>query len=88
MQHAIAAMEVAEAFEQARLLLENLRTYSPLACAMDLIKDNLMFRTWLTLTDVLEEPEQAILKRDALAILTENDLTTYLEHVPTMLLEW
>jgi hypothetical protein len=55
---------------------------------MDLIKDNLMFRTWLTLTDVLEEPEQAILKRDALAILTENDLTTYLEHVPTMLLEW
>jgi hypothetical protein len=88
MQHAIAAMEVAEAFEQARLVLENLRTYSPLACAMDLIKDNLMFRTWLTLTDVLEEPEQAILKRDALAILTENDLTTYLEHVPTMLLEW
>jgi hypothetical protein len=80
MQHAIAAMEVAEAFEQARLVLGNLRTYSPLACAMDLIKDNLMFRTWLTLTDVLEEPE--------LAILTENDLMTYLEHVPTMLLEW
>jgi hypothetical protein len=88
MKHAIAAMEVAEAFEQARLVLGNLRTYSPLACAMDLIKDNLMFRTWLTLTDVLEEPEQAIPKRDALAILTENDLTTYLEHVPTMLLEW
>jgi hypothetical protein len=88
MQHAIAAMEMAEAFEQARLVLGNLRTNSPLACAMDLIKDNLMFRTWLTLTDVLEEPEQAIPKRDALAILTETDLTTYLEHVPTMLLEW
>ena len=83
-----AAMEAVKAFEQARLVLGNVRTYSPLACATDLIGDNLMFRTWLTLTDVLEEPEQAILKRDALAILTENDLTTYLEHVPTMLLEW
>jgi len=55
---------------------------------MDLIEDNLMFRTWLTLTDVLEEPEQAIPDPDALTILKETDLTTYLEHVPTMLPEW
>jgi hypothetical protein len=88
MQHAIAAMEVAEAFEQARLVLGNLRTYSPLACAMDLIKDNLMFRTWLTLTDVLEEPEQAIPDPDALTILRETDLSSYLEHLPVMSPEW
>ena len=42
---------------------------------MDLIEDNLMFRTWLTLTDVLEEPEQARVRNpDALTILKETDL--------------
>ena len=81
-------MEVAKAFEQARMVLRNLRTYSPLACAMDLIKDNLMFRTRLTLTDVLEEPEQAIPDPDALTILKETDLASYLEHVPAMSPEW
>jgi hypothetical protein len=43
-----------------------------------------MFRTWLTLTDVLEEPEQAIPDPDALTILKETDLASYLEHVPAM----
>lgn len=47
-----------------------------------------MFRTWLTLTDVLEEPEQAIPDPDALEVLKETDLARYLENVPAMLPEW
>jgi hypothetical protein len=47
-------------FDRAGLAPGDVRTQSPLACAIDLIKDNPMFRTWLILTDVLDEPEQAI----------------------------
>jgi len=47
-------------FDRAGLAPGDVRTHSPLACAIDLIKDNPMFRTWLILTDVLDEPEQAI----------------------------
>ncbi len=82
-----AAMQVAAAFDRVGLALGVVRTHSPLACAMDLIEDNLMFRTWLTLTDVLEEPEQAIPDPDALTILKETDLADYLEHVPPMSME-
>ena len=49
-----AARLMAREFDRAGLALGNVRTHSPQACAMDLIEDNLMFRTWLTLTDVLE----------------------------------
>ena len=83
-----AAMQVAAAFDRAGLALGAVRTHSALACAMDLIEGNLMFRTWLTLTDVLEEPEQAIPDPDALEVLKETDLATYLENVPAMLPEW
>ena len=83
-----AAMQVAAAFDRAGLALGNVRTHSPQACAMDLIEDNLMFRAWLTLTDVLEEPEQAIPDPDALEVLKETDLATYLENVPAMSPEW
>jgi hypothetical protein len=83
-----AARLMAREFDRAGLALGNVRTHSPLVCAMDLIEDNLMFRTWLTLTDVLEEPEQAIPDPDALTILKETDLASYLEHVPTMSSEW
>jgi hypothetical protein len=55
---------------------------------MDLIEDNLMFRTWLMLTDVLEEPEQAIPDPDALTILKETNLTSYMEHLPVISPEW
>jgi hypothetical protein len=82
-----AAMQVAAAFDRAGLAPGDVRTHSPLACAIDLIEDNLMFRTWLTLTDVLEEPEQAIPDPDALTILKEADLADYLEYVPAMLME-
>ena len=83
-----AAMQVAAAFDRAGLALGGVRTHSPLACAMDLIEDNLMFRAWLMLTDVLEEPEQAIPDPDALEVLKETDLASYLDHVPAMSLEW
>jgi hypothetical protein len=83
-----AARLMAREFDRAGLALGNVRTHSPQACAMDLIEDNLMFRTWLTLTDVLEEPEQAIPDPDALTILKETDLASYLEHVPAMSPEW
>jgi hypothetical protein len=82
-----AAMQVAAAFDRAGLAPGDVRTHSPLAAAMDLIEDNLMLRMWLTLTDVLEEPEQAIPDPDALEVLKETDLADYLEHVPTMLME-
>jgi hypothetical protein len=83
-----AAMQVAAAFDRAGLAPGAARAHSPLACAMDLIEGNLMFRTWLTLTDVLEEPEQAIPDPDALEVLKETDLATYLENVPAMAPEW
>jgi hypothetical protein len=83
-----AARLMAREFDRAGLALRNVRTHSPQTCAMDLIEDNLMFRTWLTLTDVLEEPEQAIPDPDALTILKETDLTSYLEHLPAMSPEW
>jgi hypothetical protein len=83
-----AVMQVAATFDRAGLALGGVRTHSPLACAMDLIEGNLMFRTWLTLTDVLEEPEQAIPDPDALEVLKETDLATYLENVPAMSPEW
>jgi hypothetical protein len=83
-----AARLMAREFDRAGLAMGNVRTHSPQACAMDLIEDNLMFRTWLTLTDVLEEPEQAIPDPDALTILKETDLTSYLEHLPAMSPEW
>ena len=83
-----AARLMAREFDRAGLALGNVRTHSPQACAMDLIEDNLMFRTWLTLTDVLEEPEQAMPDPDALTILKETDLASYLEHVPAMSPEW
>ena len=79
-----AARLMAREFDRAGLARGNVRTHSPQACAMDLIEDNLMFRTWLTLTDVLEEPEQAMPDPDALTILKETDLASYLEHVPAM----
>jgi hypothetical protein len=82
-----AAMQVAAAFDRAGLAPGDVRTHSPMACAMDLIEDNLMFRTWLMLTDVLEEPEQAIPDPDALEVLKETDLVTYLENVPAMSME-
>ena len=82
-----AAIQVAAAFDRAGLAPGDVRIDSPLACAIDLIEDNLMFRTWLTLTDVLEEPEQAIPDPDALTILKETDLPDYLEHVPAMSME-
>jgi hypothetical protein len=83
-----AARLMAREFDRAGLAPGTVRTHSPLACAMDLIEDNLMFRTWLTLTDVLEEPEQAIPDLDALEVLKETDLATYLENVPVMSPEW
>jgi hypothetical protein len=83
-----AAMQVAAAFDRAGLAPGDVRTHSPLAAAMDLIEDNLMFRTWLTLTDVLEEPEQAIPDPDALTVLKETNLVAYLDHVPAMSPEW
>ena len=82
-----AARLMAREFDRAGLALGNVRTHSPRAAAMDLIQDNLMFRTWLTLTDVLEEPEQAIPDPDALEVLKETDLADYLEHVPAMSME-
>ncbi len=83
-----AAMQVAAAFGRAGLAPGNVRTHSPLVAAMDLIEENLMFRAWLMLTDVLEEPEQAIPDPDALTILKETGLADYLDHVPAMSLEW
>ena len=83
-----AARLIAREFDRAGLAPGVVRTHSPLACAMDLIEDNLMFRTWLMLTDVLEEPEQAIPDPDALEVLKETDLATYLENVPAMSPEW
>jgi hypothetical protein len=42
-----AAIDVAREFERAGLAQsENVRTHSPMACAMDLIEDNPNFRTW------------------------------------------
>jgi hypothetical protein len=82
-----AARQVAAAFDRAGLAPGGVRTHSPLAAAMDLIEDSLMFRTWLTLTEVLEEPEQAIPDPDALMVLKETDLATYLENVPAMSME-
>src|SRR3954452_10337141 len=76
-----AARLMIREFDRVGLALGDVRTHSPLACAMDLIEDNLMFRTWLMLTDVLEEPEQAIPDPDALTILRETDLSSYLEHL-------
>jgi hypothetical protein len=83
-----AAQWIAREFDRVGLALGDVRTHSPLVCAIDLIEDNLMFRTWLMLTDVLEEPEQAIPDPDALTILKETDLTSYLEHLPAMSSEW
>jgi len=83
-----AAWLIAREFDRAGLAPGDVRTHSPLACAIDLIEDNLMFRTWLMLTDVLEEPELAIPDPDALTILKETDLANYLEHVPAMSPEW
>jgi hypothetical protein len=83
-----AARLMAREFDRAGLAPGDVRTHSPLACATDLIEDNLMFRTWLMLTDVLEEPEQAIPDPDALTILRETDLSSYLEHLPVMSPEW
>jgi hypothetical protein len=82
-----AARLVTREFDRAGLAPGDVRTHSPLACAMDLIEDNLLFRMWLTLTDVLEEPEQAIPDPDALEVLKETDLATYLENVPAMSME-
>ena len=79
---------MAREFDRAGLALGDVRTHSPQACAMDLIEDNLMFRTWLMLTDVLEEPEQAISDPDALTILKETNLTSYMEHLPVISPEW
>lgn len=42
-----AARLVAREFDRAGLAPMDVRTHSSLACAMDLIEDNLMFRTWL-----------------------------------------
>jgi hypothetical protein len=83
-----AARWIAREFDRVGLAPGDVRTHSPLVCAIDLIEDNLMFRTWLMLTDVLEEPEQAIPDPDALTILKETDLTSYLEHLPAMASEW
>jgi hypothetical protein len=83
-----AVQWIAREFDRVGLALGDVRTHSPLVCAIDLIEDNLMFRTWLMLTDVLEEPEQAIPDPDALTILKETDLTSYLEHLPAMASEW
>jgi hypothetical protein len=83
-----AARLMAREFDRAGLAPGDVRTHSPLVCATDLIEDNLMFRTWLMLTDVLEEPEQAIPDPDALTILRETDLSSYLEHLPVMSPEW
>ena len=83
-----AARLMIREFDRVGLALGDGRTHSPLACAMDLIEDNLMFRTWLMLTDVLEEPEQAIPDPDALTILKETNLTSYMEHLPVISPEW
>jgi hypothetical protein len=83
-----AARLITREFDRVGLAPGGVRTNSSLACAIDLIEDNLMFRTWLMLTDVLEEPEQAIPDPDALTILKETDLTSYLEHLPVMSSEW
>jgi hypothetical protein len=83
-----AAQLIAQEFDRVGLAPGDVRTHKPLACAIDLIEDNLMFRTWLMLTDVLEEPEQAIPDPDALTILKETDLTSYLEQLPAMSPEW
>lgn len=83
-----AAMDVARAFERAGLAPEDVRTHSSLATAMDLIEDNLRFRTWLSLTDCLSEEEvKAKPSAEALEILRGTDLLTYLEHVPEMALD-
>jgi hypothetical protein len=83
-----AARLMAHEFNRAGLASGDVRTHSPPTCATDWIADNLMFRTWLMLTDVLEEPELAIPDPDALTILKETDLASYLKHVLEMLPEW
>lgn len=79
-----AAEQTAREFEQVGLAPADVRTHSSLAAAMDLIEDNLMFRTWLTLTDAMLEPVMAEPSAEALELLQETDLETYLEHLPAM----